>query len=227
MYPSRFHRLVLIGKLYTDDFNTTLSIVPDGPGSLGITSITTQLLGDLADQLQLFWSGSGFEITSNAVLHSFKLNEIGPDGKYVQETTNEFVFGTPVPGGHPIFPPAQIAVAITLRTGAERGPASKGRMYFPGMSGYDSVDGSGRAGAAAALTKAQTAARMFEAINTAYATSTSGDEARARVGVASKVGAGRFRPVTHVTVGRVPDTIRSRRSSLVEDPQDSGPLAGA
>jgi hypothetical protein len=37
--------------------------------------------------------------------------------------------------------------------------------------------------------------------------------------VASNAGAGRFEHVTELAVGRVPDTMRSRRSKLQEDYQ--------
>jgi hypothetical protein len=45
---------------------------------------------------------------------------------------------------------------------------------------------------------------------------------QAVAGVASKAGAGAFQTVVQVSVGRVVDTMRSRRNKIQEDPQTVG-----
>jgi hypothetical protein len=67
-------------------------------------------------------------------------------------------------------------------------------------------------------------AALFTVINGVYAAAESGDEARGVVGVASNIGSGTFRRVTHVTVGLVTDTVRSRRNKQLEAPIESEPV---
>lgn len=226
-YPAPFHRLVLIGQLYDDIFNTSLSIVPTDGGVIGLPGVEEVEAG-VTDAIEAFWGGVGgtfVQITQQAFITSYKLNAIGTDGKYASSGPgNEVLLGAGFPGSGAFSPPSQIATVVTLRTAAERGLASKGRMYLPACAGYVSMNADGQAATADATRVANATRQFFMDINAAYAAARSGDEALGRVGVASDKGAGMFRAVTNVAAGRVPDTMRSRRNKLDEDPFVSAAL---
>jgi hypothetical protein len=121
-------------------------------------------------------------------------------------------------GAGTTYAPAQISCVLSLRTAVERGLASKGRMYLPTVDGFGIVGPSDGLASASDVTRTSQACSAFiTAINAAYV-ATGGDFLNGKVGVASDKGAGAFRVVTRVSVGRVPDTMRSRRHSLIENP---------
>lgn len=221
-YPSNFHRLVITGGLYSDTWATSLSLVPFGsPGSMGAPLVTPALLASVAGAVNTFWStggGSNVGATGSATLKSIKLNRIGPDGKYVDPVTMEHIYPTPVVGGGATGHPPQLAVVVTLRTAVERGLASKGRMYLPSCTGFHQLQTDGRATTTDAQRVANAAASFAIQLNSIYGALPSTDESRLRVGVASNTRAGEFRTALSVTVGRVPDTMRSRRSKQIESP---------
>jgi len=220
-YAGQFLRLVLIGTIYDDIFNTTVSLVPVSGST--VTRPTTALLTDLAVPIQAFWSNpqtsGGINITSSARLTSFKLNRIGPDGRYVDDTVYEHVFTGGIAGAGTSGQPAQIAMAATLRGLDERARAGKGRMYFPANNNTDVLGSDGRIIAGNAQQAAQRIYSFLQNIDGVLIDS-SWD---AKVGIASRSGTGAFQGLARVTVGRVPDTIRSRRSKLDEDPQPYPP----
>jgi len=228
-YAGYFHRLVLQGTLYDDTFNTTMSIVPVG-GTFGLDTDLAAISTSLAPLISNWWNdpsstAPGIAIHAGAKLTGFKLNQIGPDGHYVNDPTNEYVYGSPVQGGYAVFAVPQVATVATLRTAVERGNGSKGRMFLPCVEGFYAPDADGRASVVHATRTANAVRALIELVNGVYAARVSGDEATGKVGVASRVGAGVFRPVTHVTVGRAPDTMRSRRNKQSEAPVSSSPVS--
>jgi hypothetical protein len=154
------------------------------------------------------WFTTGAPIIGAAARLAYvKFNRIGPDGKYVGATTNRVDF-TPVRGGNTVAThPPQISLVATLETGVTRGLANRGRMFLP--CPVAGVDGNGRISANAALEVATKVAGLLSTLNalTPYG------ETR----VYSAVGSGASRLVTGVTVGRVLDTMRSRRTSITEE----------
>lgn len=216
-YPGQFLRLVLIGTIYADTFNTTCSIVPFS--GLTVPEPTTGLLDDLAVPIDAFWRATspttGIGITNSAVLQSFKLNRIGVDGRYVDDTVYEHVFAGGVPAPGTGGQPAQISMAATIRGLNERARAGKGRMYLPANDWTAALGTDGRIVAGNAQNGAQRIHGFLQNI-TAVFTDSSID---AGVGIASRQGTGAFQVMQRVTVGRVPDTIRSRRSKQDEDPR--------
>lgn len=221
-YPGNFHRLVIAGTLYGDTFNTSLSIVPDGSGGImGPPAVTPTLLTDVAKCVSDFWTvgtSTNVVITASAVLKSIKLNEIKADGHYKSPVTNEHIYPAPMAGKGSPGAPAQIATVATIRTAAERGLASKGRMYLPPCGGFWNLDTDGRATVSDANRVCQAVVWLGAAINEVYAALPNTDASRMRVGVASSTRAGEFRVATAISVGRVPDTMRSRRSKSLEAP---------
>lgn len=224
VYPAPFHRLVIMGTLYADVFNTTLSIVPiPGTGTISMGLVTPTLLADVAAVVGAWWPGAGANqphITQAARLTGIKLNLIGPDGRYLGPETMEHTYPAPIAGGVSTNPPPQLAVVATIRTAEPRGLASKGRMYLPPANGfYTPLATDGRASDVSALRVATAMTTLFDGINDVYNALPVTDAARGRVGVASDRLAGQFRVATEVSVGRVVDTMRSRRNKLDEAPE--------
>jgi hypothetical protein len=216
-YPKIFHRLVLFGTLYGDTWNTSLSIVPSGLGEIVMPEPTDQFLADVAADVGPGWFGKataqgGSNTIGSAYLLGIKLNRIGPDGKYADNSAHTYTYGAPLggEGGAAVVAP-QLTTVATLRTAIERGPGSKGRMYLPPVAWIPALGPDGRLTNAQATAIATTTKNLIVLLNTRYGSG--------RVGVASNVGSGRFEHVTRVTVGRVVDTMRTRRNKQREEPQ--------
>lgn len=222
-YPAPFHRLVMIGNLYADTFNTTLAMVPAGGGTL--PPVTDDLLEDVAAAVAAWWknlfgapAAPGVGIITPAQLTSIKLNRIGPDGKYMDPETKEHLYPSPVTGVSGATLAPQLSLAVTLRGVNERARAGRGRMYFPPSQAFSTLGADGRVTAANALDHAKAALFLLGALDDVYLSA----GVTAVAGIASATGAGAFQSVHHVSVGRVVDTMRSRRNKLVEDPQEWG-----
>jgi hypothetical protein len=215
-YPGQFHRLVMIGDHYSDTFNMTLSIVPDALGELGMPPVDDATIAAVAAKITP-WFGQSFS-TPAAGFHtisrltSIKLNRIGTDGHYVDNDAKEYIYPSPIVGNQANNPVPQLATVVTLGTALERGRGSKGRVYLLPNLGQNSLGTDGRISQAQATQVATAFRQLVRDINSTYALI-------GRVGVASNAGAGRFEHVTRIGVGRVVDTMRSRRSALVEDHQ--------
>lgn len=223
-YPAPFHRLVMIGSLYTvDTFNVTLSIIPTS----GTMPAVTQTLADQVRAVVGTWwpkivtgvpnTSGGIGMISAAQLTSIKLNRIGTDGLYMDPDAIESLTGTPISGGGTATLPAQLSLVTSLRGIAPRARAGRGRMYFPPTSVCGAVTADGRLGSGDALGSAQGVRNLFGAINDVYLAAS----IPSVVGIASKAGLGAFQGVDVVSVGRVVDTMRSRRNKLAEDYQEA------
>jgi hypothetical protein len=219
-YPTSLYRIVLGGTIYTETWNTSLSYAPgflDKPAD-------TSILATLAAATQSWFQQNqtvGVGFTPQAKLVYLKVNRIDTQGHYQDPTAIMHTYPVPLAGGGTAsFPPAQLATVVTLKTAFERGLANKGRMYLPCATGYDSVGTDGRATAARALLVANSVAGYVNQVNAAFQAWSGGGDA-GHVAVFSNIGSGAFHFVTKTAVGRVPDTMRSRRSSLPEDYQAS------
>lgn len=219
-YPAQFHRLVMIGDLYGDTFNTTMAIIP----VTGTAPMVTQPLVDaVATKVALWFNdnlssaaprGCGF--TDEAVLTSVKLNRIGTDGRYVDADAMESApAGGPYVGYSASHPPAQLSLAATLRGSNPRALAGKGRMFLPTAGFLSSVGTDGRITATQAEQYAYGVRQLIIDVVSAYTTL---GILNCAVGIASNTRAGAFQPVHDVSVGRTVDTIRSRRNKIPEDP---------
>jgi hypothetical protein len=204
-YPGNFLRLVVGGSLYlVEDWTWSLSIVPNFETTPDNFEAVPQ---NVIDAVTAFHTATG--VTGiNAKMEYIKLNMIGPDGKYADQTdTRQHDFPSAIngAGGTNVVP--QVALAVSLMTANRRGPAHAGRFYLPHPAA--AIDSTGRIASASATTVATAATTMINALNAAIPY---GD-----VGVASDVGEGKFLPCTGVRVGRVLDTIRSRREKFAEE----------
>jgi hypothetical protein len=211
-YPGQFHRLVMIGSLYGDIWNCTLNIVPSALGELGMPAVDdatlTSVAGDVSTWFPKTTAQTGCGFISSVKLTSIKLNRISATGHYV-DNPKEHVYTTPIPGTDSIRYAPQLASVITLGTALARGRGSKGRIFLPPTTSLV-VSTDGRMGAGAPTVLANGVKTLITALNARYTLV-------GRVGVASGVGLGRFEHVTKLLAGRTIDTMRSRRSALLED----------
>lgn len=201
-------RMVLSGTLGAlggspERFTTSLSL--DGFGDAFFTSQAARQQDMVADA-KAFWADPRNGIASRAKLDLVKFASIGVDGRYTRDPLIfEFagVGGTAIGVDHPF----QCSFAVTLES-ARRGPSGKGRMFLP--LPVFSIDGGGLISGANALDVATSVAAFLNNIQNSPGFDGSG----ASVVIASSKGF--LSPVIGVRAGRVVDTIRSRRTSLVE-----------
>jgi hypothetical protein len=146
-------------------------------------------------------------IASHAKLGWLKFNRIGANGKYVNSTTYRKDWATPLATGVSNASAPQVSLVATLETGASRGRAHRGRIYLPAPR-YP-LENDGRITAASATAAATSVAGLLTTLN--------GIASYGSNRVYSNIDAGTSRVITGVTVGRVLDTMRSRRTSLPEE----------
>jgi hypothetical protein len=147
------------------------------------------------------YSGSG--IGGVAVLLFVKFAVIDATGHYAGDPVLINVAATQG-GSAGASHPFQISRVISLDTG-RRGPTGRGRFFAPAAVG--AIDSEGLSTVDQAQTAAFSAADMIKNVNNAVS-------GAARVVVASSKGYNTT--VSSVRVGRVLDTVRSRRTSLQE-----------
>jgi hypothetical protein len=179
-----------------------------GPAATAVADAGT-LMDDVVPVVQSFHTRQATGIHANAKLSFVKLNAIGTNGNYIEQSTNETVLADIAGGGGPAFAkPNQVCQVVSLLTGFSRGPAHRGRFYLP-LPIWE-VDDTGRISTGEAANCSDSADTFVTALNAT--------NANWKVGVFSrKLGAAGHRAVIGTQVGRVLDTQRRRRRSLVED----------
>jgi hypothetical protein len=181
-----------------------------GPPSEAVAKAAS-LVDDWGANIKTFHENGSTGISPRALLSYVKANAISGNGHYSADVTNMTAYAN-IPGGGTVgnTPPNQVALCVTLTTGFSRGPAHKGRIYLP-LPTFG-IDASGAFAAANAQAVSGTVDTLIANLN--------GVDAAWDVSVFSrKAGAAAHRPVTGNLVGRVYDTQRRRRRSMVEDYQ--------
>jgi hypothetical protein len=166
------------------------------------------LANSLAAATTSFFGSSSLMISQYVRMLGIKAALIDFDGTYVSDgPPGMYLYPTPIVGpGSTYVPVPQATIAVTLLTEVSRGRASKGRFYLPPAVRSLGIDGRLAIADADAI---ETSARTWlGAIN--------GTAQVSNVAVMSKLGDGTTHDVTAVGVGRVVDTMRSRRRSLLE-----------
>ncbi len=180
-------------------------------GTAGAFTPAQQTLDDLTADCVAFFGSNGTRIGPWAQLRAVKLASIGPDGKYTADALmNEVVPFKPGNAIGPVYPP-QVALCVSLLTG-RRGATGRGRFYLPAP--VSEVDTQGLITAAEANTIATSCRDFLNALGNQPGV----DPGNLRPCVSSSKGYNT--PVTGVRVGRVLDTIRSRRNALNESYTD-------
>ena len=145
-----------------------------------------------------------------AKLSFVKLNAVGTDGTYISDATNLVAVADVGGASSGVQPPNQVALAVSLTTGYSRGPAHRGRYYLP--LPVKTLDSGGLIPAADAINVSGATDTFIAALNAL-------SPSWAVAVMSRKVGAPAHRVVTGNLVGRVLDTQRRRRRSMVEDYQ--------
>lgn len=217
-YIKPFLRLVAIGSVYdVEAFSFSMSLIADEDNATRPDEVPQGVI----DAFTTFWTaglGSLSPISDGASLKTLKLNEIGTDGRYTQQDTVFYDFPTPVKGTGSSHPAPQVALAVSLGTDIRRGRAARGRFYVPLPNAP--VEGTGGAVTApGCLSPTNQGNYLIGAHNLVQSINDAVDGYM--VGVTSDIGLGTQQPVTKVRVGRVLDTIRSRRNAFDEAYQES------
>jgi len=197
------YRLSFGGPLFTDEeWSCRLNITSSG--TLPDSTAADGMLPDLVTALSTWIAMESSHMSNEAKLSWVKFNEINALGHYVDPSNSRVAEVNPVVTGYGAASlPPQVAVVVSLKTAHTRGKAHAGRMFTPAVgctasTGYCSV-GSEIATAATGL---------LNAINAVVTPA----------GVSIISSTGESNHVTRVAVGRVFDTMRTRRRSLAESP---------
>lgn len=205
---ARAHQLLTISGTHFGLERFTFGIRLNNVGGTfpATQSAQDDLCDDYANAIAAWWPTQQ-SIGETSKLDLVKLNEISPAGRYARTWTNLTEVTPPVGGSFGSGHSPQTCLVVTLETGATRGYASRGRLFWP--SPAMTVQATNGQITVAKQTQALADAKaLLEAIKGV-------DTGRIPI-VASAVGAGAERSVTGVSVGLVLDTMRSRRTSLAE-----------
>jgi hypothetical protein len=198
--PERFSYGINMAPLQTDRVGPFFGLAP----SSGVWA-------DIANDVRIFHTNFQSHLSPRAILEVVKVADIGADGKYLEDPI--IVDVVDAPGGSEAsigeqeMATPQAALAISLLT-ARRGPTGKGRFYVPMPMlnlGQDMLANPARIAQVQA-----SAATLLNNLGNAPGV----DVFDLRPVVSSTKGYNST--VTAVRVGRVVDTIRSRRRSLDE-----------
>jgi hypothetical protein len=218
----RHYRLAFGGPLFTTAEQWSCSLKLASPALQGGSGVNTEaLIDDMAADVRGYLQASGNGWSGAAKCTWVKLNEIGPDGRYVNQATTtaryfEGAQAMAVATGNGYSYP-QAALAVTLTSARSRGPLSKGRFFIP--AGWYPQSATDPTITTAQATSAATAAKNFlAALNNMAGVDTNG----LRVVLVSQGGRGLpeggLESVTGVSVGRLVDTQQRRRRGFTEMP---------
>jgi len=165
------------------------------------------LLPGLVTALSAYHARATTLVHASAKLSYVKCNAIGVDGHYSSQITYETVVADVAGGSTSQCPPNQVTMVVSWLTAFSRGPGHRGRMYVPLTATNLDTDGSVfAANVTGAKTSANTLLTAINAINPDF---------KAAV-FSRKAGAATSNDITTASVGRILDTQRRRRRSLLE-----------
>jgi hypothetical protein len=165
------------------------------------------LANTLSTPTQAFLSATNTGVSNQAFLTWIKVAKIDTTGHYpADHVPGIYNYVTPVAGGAASSGIPQATMAVTLLTAKPRGRASHGRFYLPPCAFPVQADGRLTAGQADGIETL--AVTWIRAINAAAEVDA--------CAVFSGLGSGTTALITKCGVGRVIDTMRSRRRALAE-----------
>jgi hypothetical protein len=172
------------------------------------TNAGLQALADgLATPTNSFFSQSVMKISPGARLTGIKAALVDTTGHYpATSIPGIYTYPTPITGTATTNGIPQATLACTLISDIPRGRASKGRFYMPPISPNLGADGRMLA----------TDVDQIEGYAKIWLNAIIADANVVAILVMSGLGAGTTGVVTSIGVGRVVDTMRSRRRSLLE-----------
>ncbi len=202
-------KVVWGGKFYTDEWACSVHMAAIDAGSPVNFNVD-----DLKPALLDWFTRVNSYTSSKATLEFVKANEVDKvTGRYVDGSNPRTALFPPgvVGSSSAGAQPSQLSTCITMHTDLVRGRASHGRFYPPG--GFPGLGVDGRMPANFVKDMADSAQELLSELN-----AVTGFAGAWRVVVWSQIGQ-TAQTAERVSVGRVVDTQRRRRSSLDEDPQ--------
>ena len=169
-------------------------------------------LENIAPLLSQWFNAGSSNMRFDATLEWVKLNQIGPDGKYVKPVTFVHDYAPVVTGGSasPTMPPI-LTLAFSWTTARSRGPGSHGRIFPPYFLPTDATDVVATATRDAAMASANKLLCAIAATpNTHPGTNFRGMNPM----VISKTGVAET--ITGIRVGSVIDVQRRRKNQIIE-----------
>jgi hypothetical protein len=174
------------------------------PTDAGLQALATAMMAPTSS----FLGSAASLMSSSARFIGVKAALVGTDGKYPATSVPGWNYlGTPLPGVSTVAAVPQATLAVTLLTNIPRGRGSRGRFFMPPVGVAVGTDGRVTIAQADAL---ETAAKTW--LNAIVA-----DPNVTDILVMSGLGTGTSGVVNSIGCGRVVDTMRSRRRSLVEN----------
>lgn len=188
----------------------------------GGTQLSKAQLVTLAGQFRAAYSSSTLAAAmgNHAALTDVRIAKVAATGKVARSVVDgsyeqgDSAPAAPVVGGSTADRhPPQVAVVVSLAT-ATPGATGRGRFYLPGPAVTIGTDG--LMSQSTATTLAGYAKTFIDTLNSAATTAGIGRCVVASGGSVLQGISPGLRPVTRVRVGRAADTMRSRRSALLE-----------
>lgn len=194
------------GTIETWQFGVRAFLNPDLVGT-NYDTHAQNLANYLAAPTQTMHGNTNIAIGQDFKLTTIKVARIEIEGQYAPaHVPGIYSYTTPVAGSASAKVWPQLALTVSLKTDIPRGRAHAGRFFLPGCSLAPGTDGRLTD---SVVNNAETVIKTWlNAINAASETTT--------VGVFSKLDLGYSNPVTEIGIGRVMDTQRRRRRSIVE-----------
>lgn len=215
-YLNDFIRIDIIGDCYdsAEIWNTGFKLKVDGLGSIDQNTLMTVSEG-VADEWKLFFEGTGEDegmaFSTRYRTKEVKASHVGTDGKVIGNTYTYFY--EPIVGGRSGAenPLPQAAIVASLRSSKQRGPASQGRMYLPGLIYTVGTD------ALMPEEEVREVANDFNAFVNGVNNIGGTVGTEYTVILTSPVGDGHEMPVTQTGMDRKVDTQRRRANALTSD----------
>lgn len=162
---------------------------------------------------ETFFKAAGSLISSNYKWKQLKCARVGLDGRTIPDSAQYWNPATAISGGYggTILPP-QISLVATITSATQRGLATKGRMFLPGIGAP--IDATGHISTTEVGTLSTNLKTFFDAIHNDA--DTPGNLVLASVGRGPLHTDGMIRPATGIKIGNVYDTQRRRRNALTE-----------
>ena len=229
MYPQPHMLFAVQGQLGSsrtspfETFSFGIRFISDTTGGVGgLDAIDTDAHGQaLAESFQNTWRNVNSGVNDMALITLMKWNRIGTDGRYASDESRDILPSETIGlsgGGKPTYYlPPQCSLAITLRTGKSRGLARAGRFYLPAPS-FATDNNTGQLSTTDALRVANCWGAWLDGLAITVGPLNVGLQAVVMSkGRGSGSGPGAMNRVNAVEVGRVIDTMRSRRRAIKED----------
>lgn len=219
-FPPHYRAVIdggwLNGTDVVERWSTSYRITSDQAFGAGLLNEQDYINNELTDFCTRLFAGPAF--TNQVFVDKLSFNRIGPDGRYADGSASHskvltgasIIKGTNTGGRHM---PLQVAMVGSLRSDVARGPGSHGRMFLPCP---DVVLGSDYT--VPVVDRDVVLGRLVDAFNHADGVATAATGITFYPALVSAKGTtGTRHRITRVGLGRVLDTVRSRRRSLPEN----------